>query len=197
MKMDISQQPCSIRGREQTILKAASIWKVPCSLLDILRTFTWTRRSSTLIFSFWVNLQNKIFGEKVFCTDVENITQDNCFFLATSAIPFFIAELAGNAKKIFLPNVTASAKCIGLWEKDIPLSLSFLSESQSSHLTKLEAMEWFSNNIEQDSLFEKGWLAIAKLKPLSLFISLLSMPQKAFDNVKIEKWKVKVVSALQ
>ena len=36
----------------------------------------------------------------------------------------------------------------------------------------------------------KGWLAIAKLKPLSLFISLLSMPKKAFDNVK-------VVSALQ
>ena len=33
----------------------------------------------------------------------------------------------------------------------------------------------------------KGWLAIAKLKPLSLFISLLSMPKKAFDNVKIEK----------
>ena len=33
----------------------------------------------------------------------------------------------------------------------------------------------------------KGWLVIAKLKPLSLFISLLSMPKKAFDNVKIEK----------
>ena len=48
-------------------------------------------------------------------------------------------------------------------------------------------MEWFSNNIEQDSLFEKGWLAIAKLKPLSLFISLLSIPKKVFDNVKIEK----------
>ena len=47
------------------------------------------------------------------------------------------------------------------------------------------------------NILEKGWLAIAKLKPLSLFISLLSMPQKAFDNVKIEKWKVKVVSALQ
>ena len=30
----------------------------------------------------------------------ENITQDNCFFLATSAIPFFIAELARNAKNI-------------------------------------------------------------------------------------------------
>ena len=34
---------------------------------------------------------------------------------------------------------------------------------------------------------QKGWLAIAKLKPLSLFISLFSMPMKAFDNVKIEK----------
>ena len=34
----------------------------------------------------------------------------------------------------------------------------------------------------------KGWLAIiAKLKPLSLFISLLLMLKKAFDNVKIEK----------
>ena len=33
----------------------------------------------------------------------------------------------------------------------------------------------------------KGWLAIAKLKPLSLFISILSMLQKALDNVKIEK----------
>ena len=35
--------------------------------------------------------------------------------------------------------------------------------------------------------FGKGWLAIAKLKPLLLFISLLSMPKTAFDNVKIEK----------
>ena len=33
----------------------------------------------------------------------------------------------------------------------------------------------------------KGWLAIAKLKPLSLFISLFSMLKKAFDNVKIDK----------
>ena len=44
---------------------------------------------------------------------------------------------------------------------------------------------------------QKGWLAIAKLKPLSLFISLLLMLKKAFDNIKIEKLKVKVVSALQ
>ena len=33
----------------------------------------------------------------------------------------------------------------------------------------------------------KGWLAIAKLKTLPLFISLLLMLRKAFDNVKIEK----------
>ena len=33
----------------------------------------------------------------------------------------------------------------------------------------------------------KDWLAIAKLKPLSLFISLLLMLRKAFDNVKKEK----------
>ena len=42
----------------------------------------------------------------------------------------------------------------------------------------------------------KGWLAIiAKLNPISLFISLLLVLKKAFDNVKIGKWKVKVVLA--
>ena len=41
--------------------------------------------------------------------------------------------------------------------------------------------------LNANAQFAKGWLAIAKLKPLSLFISLLSMPKKAFDNVKIEK----------
>ena len=43
----------------------------------------------------------------------------------------------------------------------------------------------YGNSIRFDSV--KGWLAIAKLKPLSLFISLLSMPMKAFDNVEVEK----------
>ena len=33
----------------------------------------------------------------------------------------------------------------------------------------------------------KGWLAIAKLKPFSLFIYLLLMLKKALDNVKMEK----------
>ena len=37
------------------------------------------------------------------------------------------------------------------------------------------------------SLLLKGWLAIAKLTPLSLFISLLLMPNEAFDNVKLDK----------
>ena len=44
-----------------------------------------------------------------------------------------------------------------------------------------------------DSFKAKGWLAIAKLKTLSLFILLLLMLKKTFDNVEIEKWKVKVV----
>ena len=43
----------------------------------------------------------------------------------------------------------------------------------------------------------KGWSAIAKLKSLSLFISLLLMLKKAFDNVKIERLKVKVILAEQ
>ena len=44
------------------------------------------------------------------------------------------------------------------------------------------------NDLKYIRLFDlKGWLAIAKLKPLSLFISLLLMLKKAFDNVKIEK----------
>ena len=38
---------------------------------------------------------------------------------------------------------------------------------------------------------------MSKLKSLSLFISLFSFLKKTFDNVKIDKWKVKVVSALQ
>ena len=42
---------------------------------------------------------------------------------------------------------------------------------------------------------QKGWLAIAKLKPLSLFLSILLMLKKAFDIAKIDKRKVKVVLA--
>ena len=37
------------------------------------------------------------------------------------------------------------------------------------------------------NILHMGWLAIPKLKPLSLFISLLLMLQKAFDNVEIEQ----------
>ena len=36
-------------------------------------------------------------------------------------------------------------------------------------------------------IYQKGWLAIAKLKPLSLFISISLMLRKAFDDVKIDK----------
>ena len=49
--------------------------------------------------------------------------------------------------------------------------------------------------LNANAQFAKGWLAIAKLKPLSLFISLLSILKKAFENVKIVKRKVNVVLA--
>ena len=41
------------------------------------------------------------------------------------------------------------------------------------------------NNTFSRIISRKGWLAIAKLKSLSLFMSLLLMLKKAFDNVKI------------
>ena len=43
------------------------------------------------------------------------------------------------------------------------------------------------NNTFSRIISRKGWLAIAKLKSLSLFMSLLLMLKKAFDNVKIEQ----------
>ena len=43
----------------------------------------------------------------------------------------------------------------------------------------------------------KGWLAIAKLKPLSLFSSLFQHFQMLFKSSLMEKWKVKVVLAYQ
>ena len=60
--------------------------------------------------------------------------------------------------------------------------------------------ETFPTNLEHSFLdgihvAAKGLLAIAKLKPLSLFISLSLIHRKAFDNVEIEKLKVKVVLA--
>ena len=51
-------------------------------------------------------------------------------------------------------------------------------------------MEKSEKSIRGSSFFlaiYKGWLAIAKLKPLSLFISLSLMLLEAFDNVRIEK----------
>ena len=44
------------------------------------------------------------------------------------------------------------------------------------------------NNVDNNlDIHFKGWLAIAKLKPLSLFISLLLMLKKALDNGKMVK----------
>jgi len=41
----------------------------------------------------------------------------------------------------------------------------------------------------------RAWLAIVRLKSLSLFISLLLMLKKAIHNIKMEGWKMKVVFA--
>ena len=82
-------------------------------------------------------------------------------------------------------------------------NLQVIYDDTTLKLSRLITETWgrfFSKKKTLKQLFKqfpKGWLAIAKLKPLSLLVSLLSMPKKAFDNVKIEKWKVKVVSALQ
>ena len=59
------------------------------------------------------------------------------------------------------------------------LLLCLIDQSEVVILIKMKS--------ESESKSEKGWLAIAKLKPHSLFISLLSMLKKAFYNVKIEK----------
>ena len=45
----------------------------------------------------------------------------------------------------------------------------------------------FSRQKKRVNRFRDKWLAIAKLKPLSLFISVLLMLKKALDNVKMEK----------
>ena len=57
---------------------------------------------------------------------------------------------------------------------------TYFEEILGDMLLKVENMK---NNC-QHCLNWKGWLAIAKLIPLSLFMSLLLMPNEAFDNVK-------------
>ena len=54
-------------------------------------------------------------------------------------------------------------------------------------LKKWISAEWILAKSETSKIFLKGWLAIAKLKPLSLFFSILLMLKKAPGNVKIEK----------
>ena len=56
----------------------------------------------------------------------ENITQDNCFFLATSAIPFFIARTCEKCQKIFLQSCHSLSNMHLDWEKVI-FDFSFLS----------------------------------------------------------------------
>ena len=86
-----------------------------------------------------------------------------------------------------------------LWYQQSPY-ISFLkraSDHQKSLRIKVET------NLESDGAPKSmrgknaynGMLVIAKLKPLSFFISLSLMHKKAFDNVKTQDSKVKVVLA--
>ena len=79
-----------------------------------------------------------------------------------------------------------------------PEKLVYCPEMVWTFITQTEMRPWCralgitfpvakQDNLPQLKVNQKGWLAIAKLKPLSLFISLLSMLKKAFVNVKIEK----------
>ena len=51
--------------------------------------------------------------------------------------------------------------------------------------------------VDSNNRMRRNIQSLKSLKPLSLFISGLLMLKKAFDNVKIEKYIVKVVLALQ
>ena len=66
---------------------------------------------------------------------------------------------------------------------DVPINQNIKLQLSISRVQK-EIFMYFTLYVPVHS---KGWLAIAKLKPLSLFIALLSMLKKAFYNVKIEK----------
>ena len=85
----------------------------------------------------------------------------------------------------FWHKVTSRAKsltyfCKGTKTRQKENNLQERTKHQGTH--RPSSADW----VCQSGLY-KGWLAIAKLIPLSLFISLLLMPNKAFDNVKIEK----------
>ena len=54
-----------------------------------------------------------------------------------------------------------------------------------------------SKKTKRSFLISKGWPAIAKLKPLSLFSSLFQHCEMLSSALVIKKWKVKVVLALQ
>ena len=69
----------------------------------------------------------------------------------------------------------------------LPHPPSLIASLSISHQFLLDTSRLNWTNISVRPLLSKGWLAIAKLKPLSLFISLLLMLKKALDNGKMVK----------
>ena len=69
-----------------------------------------------------------------------------------------------------------------------PKSHNFLDGNfQRAKTFRAECVNRFCDKKKRVNRFRDKWLAIAKLKPLSLFISVLLMLKKALDNVKMEK----------
>ena len=69
-----------------------------------------------------------------------------------------------------------------------PKSLNFPDGNfQRAKTFRAECVNRFRDKKKRVNRFRDKWLAIAKLKPLSLFISVLLMLKKALDNVKMEK----------
>ena len=69
-----------------------------------------------------------------------------------------------------------------------PKSLNFPDGNfQRAKTFRAECVNRFRDKKKRVNRFRDKWLAIAKLKPLSLFISVLLMFKKALDNVKMEK----------
>ena len=73
-------------------------------------------------------------------------------------------------------------RCVKEFKSHIEPYKAIISKNRYKQAHMIKPMK--TSNQEERQV-QKGWLAITRLKPLSLFISLSLMLKKAFDNVKI------------
>ena len=69
----------------------------------------------------------------------------------------------------------------------LPTRKNFPGGVRKSFSRQKKRVNRFRDTKKRVNRFRDKWLVIAKLKPLSLFISVLLMLKKALDNVKMEK----------